>query len=105
MIALAGTAPIARSTPRRGAEPCGSIGLGASYVPGGDATVMHRSAPFVGNIVTSDPVRYARTEAVLEAEPDAGIGSPTVAWADAAFRAMARNRRAGLSRRRSASRC
>jgi lysophospholipase len=33
-------------------------------------------------------VRYARTAAVVEAEPDLGLGSPTVAWVDAAFRAM-----------------
>jgi lysophospholipase len=62
-------------------------GLGASYVPGGDATVMtHR--PFVGNLLTSDPVRYARNVAVLEAEPALAIGSPTVAWADSAFKTM-----------------
>src|SRR5581483_7703704 len=33
-------------------------------------------------------VRYARNAAVLEAEPALGIAAPTVAWADAAFRAM-----------------
>ena len=46
------------------------------------------SGPYVNNIATSDPVRYARTEAMLEAEPALGIGSPTVAWLDAAYRAM-----------------
>ena len=44
--------------------------------------------PFAGNILTSDPVRYARNAAVLEAEPALGLGRPTVAWVDAAFRAM-----------------
>jgi lysophospholipase len=34
-------------------------------------------------------VRYARTAAVIEAEPAVAIGSPTVAWIDSAFRAMA----------------
>jgi lysophospholipase len=62
-------------------------GLGATYVPGGDASVME-TRPFVGNILTSDPVRYARNAAVLEAEPMLGVGRPTVAWCDAAFRAM-----------------
>ncbi len=38
--------------------------------------------------MTSDPVRYARIAAVLEAEPALGLGSPTVAWADAALRVM-----------------
>ena len=61
------------------------IGLGGSYVPGGDASVMQQR-PFIGNLLTSDPVRYARNVAVLEAEPALAIGWPTVAWADSAFR-------------------
>jgi lysophospholipase len=64
-----------------------TLGLGAIYVPGGDATVMMQR-PFTGNFLTSDPVRYARNVAVLEAEPKLAIGWPTVAWADAAFRVM-----------------
>ena len=44
--------------------------------------------PFVGNILTSDPVRYARNAAILEAEPALSLGPPTVTWCDAAFRAM-----------------
>ena len=63
------------------------LGLGSQYVPGGDATVMQQR-PFVGNLLTSDPVRYARNIAVLEAEPSLAIGWPTVAWTDAAFRVM-----------------
>jgi len=62
-------------------------GLGSLYVPGGDATVMQQR-PFLGNLLTSDPVRYARNVAVLEAEPKLAIAWPTVAWTDAAFRAM-----------------
>jgi lysophospholipase len=62
-------------------------GLGGSYVPGGDATVMAQR-PFIGNLLTSDPVRYARNVAVLEAEPSLAIAWPTVAWADSAFKAM-----------------
>jgi len=63
-------------------------GFGAMYVPGGDATVLQQR-PFVGNLLTSDPVRYARNVAVLEAEPSLATGWPTVAWADSAFRVMA----------------
>ena len=44
--------------------------------------------PFPGNILTSDPVRYARNAAVLEADLELGLGGPTVTWCDAAFRAM-----------------
>jgi lysophospholipase len=63
------------------------MGLGASYVPGGDGSVLMQR-PFVGNLLTSDPVRYARNVAVLEAEPALAVGWPTVAWTDAAFRVM-----------------
>ena len=63
------------------------MGLGGAYVPGGDASVMMQR-PFLGNPLTSDPVRYARNLAVIEAEPALATGWPTVAWTDAAFRAM-----------------
>src|SRR6266849_1199376 len=64
------------------------MGLGSMYVPGGDATVLQQR-PFAGNLLTSDPVRYARNVAVLEAEPSLATGWPAVAWADSAFRVMA----------------
>jgi lysophospholipase len=62
-------------------------GFGSMYVPGATAAATE-TRPFATNIVTSDPVRYARNAAVLEAEPMLAIGRPTVAWVDAAFRAM-----------------
>ncbi len=65
-----------------------SFGFGHAYIPGGNSSIV-AAKPFVGNILTSDPVRYARTKSVLEAEPALGIGSPTVGWAYAAFEAMA----------------
>jgi lysophospholipase len=63
------------------------LGLGALNVPGRDAADMQQR-PLVDNLFTSDPVRYARNVAVLEAEPGLAIGAPTVAWSDAAFRAV-----------------
>ena len=63
------------------------FGLGRSYVPGGRSTPV-ASLPFVGNVLSSDPVRYARTAAIVEAEPTLGLGSPTVAWIDSAYAAM-----------------
>ena len=72
---------------RAGVKLLRLMGLGASYVPGGDAGVMMQR-PFIGNLLTSDPVRYARNTAVLEAEPALAIGWPTVAWSDSAFKAM-----------------
>jgi lysophospholipase len=63
------------------------LGLGGMYVPGGDASVMMQR-PFADNLLTSDPVRYARNIAVLEAEPSLSVAWPTVAWADSAFKVM-----------------
>ncbi len=62
-------------------------GLGAMYVPRRDASVVE-ARPFIGNPLTSDPVRFARNGAILEAEPMLAVGGPTIAWCDAAFRAM-----------------
>jgi lysophospholipase len=62
-------------------------GQGGRYVPGGHDRLMGTDS-FVNNPLTSDPVRYARNAAILEEDPTLGIASPTVAWADTAFRAM-----------------
>jgi lysophospholipase len=86
MIGLPGT--VRRSLPTRlTVRAMRLLGLGGAYVPGGDASVMMQR-PFLGNLLTSDPVRYARNMAVLEAEPRLAIGWPTVGWADAAFKVM-----------------
>jgi lysophospholipase len=63
------------------------MGLGTSYIPGGGASAI-ASGPFAGNPLTSDPVRYARTGAIIETEPGLGLGSPTIAWTAAAFQVM-----------------
>jgi lysophospholipase len=68
-------------------------GQGGRYVPGGSDRLTGSSS-FVNNPLTSDPVRYARNLAILEEDPTLGIGSPTVAWADTAFRAMVEFREA-----------
>jgi lysophospholipase len=62
-------------------------GQGGRYVIGG-TDVITGTEPFIHNQVTSDPVRYARNAAILEEDPSLGIASPTVAWANTAFRAM-----------------
>jgi lysophospholipase len=59
-------------------------GLGHSYVPGGNVDRSRRRR-FDGNPLTSDPRRYARNVTIVEQCPTLGIGSPTVAWLDAAF--------------------
>ena len=63
------------------------VGRGGAYVPTGDSAVTGTES-FIGNVLTSDPVRYARNAAVLEQEPALGLGAPTVAWADVALRQM-----------------
>jgi lysophospholipase len=63
------------------------VGMGSQYIPGGSSIVV-ATQPFVGNNVTTDPVRHARTAAVIDAEPALGIGSPTNAWAASAFKIM-----------------
>jgi len=62
-------------------------GQGGRYVPGGSGALTGAQS-FVNNLLTSDPVRYARNAAILEEDPTLGIGAPTVAWADTAFSAM-----------------
>jgi len=85
MIDLAGAA--GSQTARTTAKVMRILGFGRQYVPGGGGTPIN-TLPFPNNNLTTDPVRYARTAAILEAEPSLGIGSPTVGWVDAAFRTM-----------------
>ena len=66
-----------------------AVGRGGAYVPTGNATAAGKE-DFVGNLVTSDPVRFARNAAVLDEEPALGLGSPTIAWVDAAMHLMKR---------------
>ncbi len=63
-------------------------GFGGAFIPGGGPDCS-AAGPFLDNPVTSDPIRHARTAAIIEAEPALALGAPTIAWADAALRAMA----------------
>jgi len=64
-------------------------GRGGAYVPTGNGAAEGTEA-FLGNKLTSDPVRFARNAAVLDEEPELGLGAPTIAWADSALRLMKR---------------
>lgn len=64
-----------------------AAGLGKRFIPGGNADLIKLTG-FPGNPLTSDPRRYARNAAILEADPTLGIAAPTVAWLDAALVAM-----------------
>jgi len=79
-LPFVGTSALARAAFRI-ARRCG---FGESYIPGGRQTIMDLR-PFAGNRRTSDPGRYARNTAIVAAEPELGIGSPTIAWMDAAL--------------------
>lgn len=72
------------------------LGRGGAYVPAGNPDASG-TENFLGNVLTSDPVRYARNAAVLEEEPALGLGAPTIAWTDAAFKQMKRFRSAGYA--------
>jgi lysophospholipase len=85
MIRLAGVrgSPISKIT----AAVMRFVGLGSAYVPGGSDAIA-AAGSYIANPATSDPVRHARVKAVLEAAPELGLGSPTVSWLNAAYRAM-----------------
>jgi len=63
------------------------VGRGSAYVAN-ERRVKAGLENFIGNVLTSDPVRFARNAAVLEAAPQLGLGPPTIAWVDSALRAM-----------------
>jgi lysophospholipase len=63
------------------------MGLGGCFVPGGNGKSIS-SKPFKGNVLTSDAMRYERTASILRDSLNLNIGSPTISWAAAAFRAM-----------------
>lgn len=65
------------------------LGCGKAFVPGGGETSIS-TLPFKGNLLTSDPVRYARNAHATSAIGAGAIGAPTVAWLDSAFRFMKR---------------
>ncbi len=64
------------------------IALGASYIPGGGATSISTKR-FQGNLLTSDPVRYARAAEVFATHPQLAIGDPTIRWTHAMFDVIA----------------
>ncbi len=65
-----------------------TCGAGRAFLPGGSRrSAMTR--PFAGNVLTSDPHRFAILRSLAEAAPSLTVGSPTWGWLWAAFRAMA----------------
>lgn len=93
MVLCAPMLGIARlGSPRRTgamARTLAALGLGRLWVPGGGAT-SQTTRPFDGNLLTSDPKRYARNADLASALGDGAIGEPTIGWVAAAFKLMAR---------------
>jgi lysophospholipase len=71
------------------AEVCGIGPLGRMYVWGGSAR-PEETKGFDNNALTSDPERFLRNRQIVEAAPALAIGSPTVGWLRAAYRACNR---------------
>ena len=61
------------------AEALDIVGLGGAFIPGGGETSI-QTKPFQGNVLTSDPRRYARNAGVIAAAPHLGLGDPTIGW-------------------------
>lgn len=63
------------------------LGFGGFFVPQGQrAAVFDRG--FAGNVLTSDPTRFAAMMSFVQAAPELALGAPTIGWLCAAFRAM-----------------
>ena len=79
-------------------EAVSACGVGTAYVPGGSDQPAEL-LPFERNDLTSDRERYQRNKSVLEVAPDLGLGSATVAWLRAAYRATAALQKPGYAER------
>lgn len=76
----------------------GSIGFSSAYIPSGSNRIM-ALRPFEKNPVTADSTRYAHAQALIAAEPALALGSPTIGWVYAAFRAMTETALPGVPER------
>jgi lysophospholipase len=65
------------------------LGLSKAYIYGG-TDELQSWREFEGNDFTSDLERWTRNKSILDAAPGLRLGSPTLAWLRAAYRAMRR---------------
>lgn len=96
MIAVKGVSH--RTTVRLLLEMLDAVGMGAAFLPGEGSGNLW-SAPFEGNVFTTDPARFARIAKLEGAAPELGLGGPTIGWAHAAFRLMRRFEEPNFPRR------
>lgn len=97
MVALAPTIAPPLAAPLSAALQ--RFGLGSTYVPRARVERRKQIDAFLSNVLTSDRTRYDRFMALVNACPDLALADPTIGWVHAAFRAMARFRRAEFSAR------
>ncbi len=64
------------------------FGLDTMLVPGTKPGFYPLEQPFEGNVLTGNPIQYARMGAQLRAHPELGLGGPTIHWAHEAAREM-----------------
>jgi len=81
--------PVPQPIARMYAELCGWGFLGRRYVLTG-SDQPEEAREFEGNALTSDRERYNRNRQIIEMSPHLALGSPTVAWLRAAYRANRR---------------
>ncbi len=79
--------PTSRTMARVITTTASMFGAGKVYAAKGSDD-YGETAPFEGNLLTSDRERYARNNAIVIAEPALGLGSPTYGWMRAGFRSM-----------------
>jgi lysophospholipase len=79
--------PMSRGLVRVVTTTASIFGGGKAYVRKGSDD-YGETAPFEGNLLTSDRERYARNNAIVVAEPKLGLGSPTNGWMRAGFSSM-----------------
>jgi lysophospholipase len=92
MVLTAPLLALARGAPRLLAQVTGFLmhfGLGEAFAPGSGSALM-QTQPYQGNPLTSDPVRYERALAIVDADPSIGVGGATIGWVNAAMRACVR---------------
>lgn len=87
LLALAGF-PFTMKTVRRISACLYNLGLGTMYLGGGPRP--RETAPFQGNVLTSDQERYRRNALLYETHPQLALGGPTVAWIHASCMASER---------------
>ena len=89
MVLTAPLLALAHGSPRVLANTTGFLmhfGLGEAFAPGAGGSLIQMQ-PFEANPLTSDPVRFQRAFAVVDADPSVGVGGATIGWVNAAMRA------------------